>query len=102
MTVPAPEGEIVVRHCSVEVVRNGGWSWGPDPDRLVRRVVDALPGLLAERFADQITAGADVEITEPVRLDVSAPLADLLAWLSWRRCPVPSRNGLRSCPRWTV
>ena len=81
MTIPVSDGEIVVRHCSVRVVRHGGWSWGPDPDRLARRVLDALPGLLGERFADELAAGVDVDITEPVRLDVSVSLADLLAGL---------------------
>ncbi|MBE1493307.1 hypothetical protein H4696_000407 [Amycolatopsis lexingtonensis] len=64
-------GGITVHHCVVRVVRRGGWSWGPDPRGLVRRVLDALPELLAERFGDLVEGdGPDLEITEPVRLSV--------------------------------
>ena len=70
MTTPAAS-DITVDRCVVHVVRRGGWSWGPAPKDLVRQVVDALPGLLAERFAEHLAAdGADLEITEPVRITV--------------------------------
>ena len=72
--------DIVVRRCAVRVVRHGGWSWGPQPQRLVDQVLAALPGLIAERLGDLAPDGAaDVEITEPVRIAVSLTLADLLA-----------------------
>ncbi|GAB3158832.1 hypothetical protein GCM10027258_70920 [Amycolatopsis stemonae] len=64
-------GEITVHRCVVRVVRRGGWSWGPDPRGLVRRVLDALPDLLAAEFDEYVTGdGPDVEVTEPVRLSV--------------------------------
>ncbi len=74
-------GDIVIRRCAVRVVRHGGWSWGPQPRRLVDQVLGALPGLIAERLADLAPDGAseDIEITEPVRITVSLPLADLLS-----------------------
>ena len=58
-----------------------GWSWGPQPQHLVDQVLAALPSLIAERLADLAPDGAseDVEITEPVRITVSLPLADLLS-----------------------
>jgi hypothetical protein len=74
---PPREPAIVVRHCTVEVVRRGGWSWGPAPDRLPRQVLDALAELLTERFATELSGDRDVEITEPVRLEVQVPLATL-------------------------
>ncbi|WP_221352082.1 hypothetical protein [Streptomyces beigongshangae] len=73
MTAPGPRatGEIAVRHCTVTVVRSGGWSWGPDPRALVDQVVDALPEALRDHFAQQLAGdGPDVEITEPVTVTV--------------------------------
>ncbi|SNY37893.1 hypothetical protein [Paractinoplanes atraurantiacus] len=60
---------ITVQRCEVRVVRRGGWSWGPDPQGLVRQVLDSLPDLLTEHFGEALTGdGPDLEITEPVRL----------------------------------
>ena len=76
----ATPADIVVRRCAVRVVRHGGWSWGPQPQRLVDQALAALPSLIAARLGDLALDGApDVEITEPVRLVVSLTLADLLA-----------------------
>jgi hypothetical protein len=64
-------GDITVRRCLVRVVRHGGWSWGPDPQDLVRQVLAALPDLLAAQYDGLLTGeGPDIEITEPVRLSV--------------------------------
>ena len=61
--------EITVDRCTVRVIRHGGWSWGPDPQLLVRLVMEALPDLLAERFAEQLAGdGPDLEISEPITL----------------------------------
>lgn len=70
MTSPTAGG-ITVHRCVVRVVRQGGWSWGPDPRNLVQQVLDALPDLLAERFDEQLAGdGPDVEIREPVQVSV--------------------------------
>ena len=72
--------DIVVRRCAVRVVRHGGWSWGPQPRRLVDQVLAALPALIAARLGDLAQDGEpDVEITEPIRIAVSVRLPDLLA-----------------------
>ncbi|MFD5748767.1 hypothetical protein [Streptomyces sp. NPDC127033] len=64
-------GEITVHRCTVTVVRRDGWSWGPDPRGLVDEVIDSLPELLADHFADQLAGdGPDVEITEPMTVTV--------------------------------
>ncbi len=70
--------DVVVQRCGVEVVRRGGWSWGPDPDALVRRVLDALPALLSRELAG-LPDDDHIEITEPVVLDVRVRLPELLA-----------------------
>ncbi|MER6912553.1 hypothetical protein ABT354_12860 [Streptomyces sp. NPDC000594] len=55
------------------VVRRGGWSWGEDPQALVDRVIDALPELLAEHFAEVLAGdGPDVEVTGPLTVTVRA------------------------------
>lgn len=73
--------DITVHRCTVQVVRHGGWSWGPQPQRLVDQVLAALPGLIAEQLAKLAPDGAseDVEIFEPLQIAVSLPLADLLS-----------------------
>jgi hypothetical protein len=70
--------DVVVQRASVDVVRRGGWSWGSDPDALVRRVLDALSALLARELAG-LPDDTHVEITEPVVLDVRVRLSELLA-----------------------
>ena len=70
--------DVVVRRSTVEVVRCGGWSWGPDPDVLLRRVLDTLPALLARELAG-LPDEAHFEIAEPVVLDVRIRLSELLA-----------------------
>ncbi|WP_051807427.1 hypothetical protein [Actinoplanes subtropicus] len=67
------ETEIVVERCVMRIVRRGGWSWGPDPRALPARLAEALPGLLAGRFAAELAGAEDVDITEPVRVVVPVP-----------------------------
>ena len=39
--------DVVVRHCTIRVVRHGGWSWGPQPRVLLDHVLRQVPNLIA-------------------------------------------------------
>ncbi|MBP2330390.1 hypothetical protein JOF56_010775 [Kibdelosporangium banguiense] len=73
MSTPTAQSisEIIVQHCTVTVVRRGGWSWGPDPHALVQLILDGLPDLLESHFSAQLAADSpDLEIVEPVTITV--------------------------------
>jgi hypothetical protein len=38
---------LLIDRCTLRVIRRGGWSWGPDPKRLLEEAVGFLPDLLA-------------------------------------------------------
>lgn len=72
--------DVTIHRCVMRVVRRGGWSWGPEPKRLVADVVRALPALLAAELARILPEDAGGEVSAPVRLDVRIGLADLREW----------------------
>jgi len=72
--------EIVVHRCVVRIVRHGGWSWGPDPQGLVTGVLRALPEVIAERLRGVDPGAGDLGRAEPLRIEVSLRLGELLAW----------------------
>jgi len=70
--------DIVIRRCTLRVIRHGGWSWGADRRGLVDRVVGLVPELVAARLAELFGDDEEVEIAEPVRLRIAlgaAPFA---------------------------
>jgi hypothetical protein len=71
--------DIEVRSCVVRVVRRGAWSWGPDPPALLDDVLAAMPALIADALAEAVPAGADGEVSEPVRVSVPLRRMDLHA-----------------------
>jgi hypothetical protein len=71
--------DFFIERCTVRVVRRGGWSWGPDPARLLEAVKRALPGLIARQLEAGFPEGADLDLRQPLRVSVRAKLADLLA-----------------------
>jgi hypothetical protein len=64
--------ELVIRHCTMRVVRHGGWSWGGDRRALVDRMTKLAPGLIAARLAE-LFADQEGDIAEPVRLRIKLP-----------------------------
>ncbi|MFE2216591.1 hypothetical protein ACFW93_32210 [Streptomyces canus] len=92
--IPPPQVEIL--HCTLRVVRHGGWSWGLPPSEVARRATDLLPTLLARRLpgvleehglprVDAVNTGTGPdatefrEITEPVVVALRLSLTDLLS-----------------------
>ncbi len=72
--------EIVIHHCTVRVVRRGGWGWGESRSSLVQRVTRALPVLIARQLARIFTDDdEDRQITSPVRVAVGLTMAELQA-----------------------
>lgn len=61
-------GDVRIRHCTLRLIRRGGWSWGPHPHQLLEQAREAIPRLLEEalKFSESYTN--DVRIAQPVRL----------------------------------
>ncbi len=70
--------EVVIHRCTLRVVRQHGWSWGPAPDRLLKAAVAALPFLVARKLGDLFAEETEREITERVNLRVAVKLSELL------------------------
>lgn len=85
--------DVLVRHCTIRVVRRGGWSWGPQPrallDRVLRQVPDLIAGELDELFPD---AEVDREIAAPVRIAIPLSIAMLRA-ADDNSAPMPASPG---------
>jgi hypothetical protein len=72
--------EVLVRRCSVRIVRRSGWSWGPRPRALVDRALAALAYLIAEQLEAEAAASSarSVRIDVPVRVAAHVRLAELV------------------------
>ncbi len=69
---------IAIHRCVLRIRRIGGWSWGTDPDGLIRAATAALPRLIAERLrVDDAVAAGGGTIDAPVRLRVVASVEEL-------------------------
>lgn len=71
--------DVLIHHCTLRVVRRGGWSWGAEPRRLLDAVVRAFPRLLERRLTGLLPADADAELSAPVRLTLKLRLDEALA-----------------------
>src|SRR5687767_12967379 len=72
--------QVLVRQCSLRIVRRGGWSWGADASTLIRQAVRVLGEVVARQllsiFPDD---DADRRLDAPVRARVCLRLSELLA-----------------------
>jgi hypothetical protein len=85
--------DVVIRHCTFRVVRNGGWSWGGDQHGLVDRMTKVAPALIGAWLAGQFDEDDDREVAEPVRLRIKLPrgaLADAGAFEAALRLALPA------------
>ena len=71
--------EVLVRRCTLRLVRRGGWSWGAAPERLLSAAVAQLPRLVAERLALRWPEDLECEIVAPLRLALTLSSRELAA-----------------------
>jgi hypothetical protein len=70
--------DILIHRCMLRVVRRGGWSWGPDPKRLVQEVVRILPVLLAQKLAELLASREDAEFAAPLQVRLRLGMTELI------------------------
>jgi hypothetical protein len=70
--------DILIRRCTLRIVRHGGWTWGANRRALVEQATAALPRLIAERLAVLMPEG-DGEIEDPVRLRFALQAHELMS-----------------------
>jgi len=70
--------DVLIHRCTLRVVRRGGWSWGPDPKRLLQDVVRSFPELLARKLETLFPDEEDREFAAPIRLRIPIRMSDLL------------------------
>ena len=71
--------DVTINRCTLRIVRHGGWSWGPEPRRLLQSAIRALPDLLAPELSKLWTDDVDREIAAPVSITIFLQMHDLLA-----------------------
>lgn len=71
--------ELTILHCTLRIIRRGGWSWGPAPRALLDSVVRTLPALIARELERLFPGELDTEIATAVRIRVRCRLQELMA-----------------------
>ena len=69
--------DILIHRCTLRFVRREGWSWGPDPNALVREAVSALRALLEQSLAGMWADDVDGEIVAPLMIQLPVRLSEL-------------------------
>lgn len=88
--------DILIERCTLRVVRRGGWSWGADPRRLLRNVLDSVPALVASRLAELLAdVPGDGAITQPIQIRIPIRLDEIRAHSRLEAATVTG-----SPPRW--
>src|SRR5438132_865330 len=71
--------DVLIEHCTLRVIRHGGWRWGAEPQQIVAAATRVLPEILARHLGELWPEDAEGEITAPVQIAVQLPLAELAA-----------------------
>src|SRR5258708_38062366 len=74
--------DITIHHCTLRIVRHGGWSWGPEPRKLLQIAIKALPELLEAEIAKLWPDDVELEFAAPVSFSVPLRMAELMAAFS--------------------
>jgi len=70
--------DVLIRRCTIRLVRRGGWSWGAEPAKWLVAALQSLPAVVAERLEQRLgTETEDVEFSEPIVIRIPIRLADL-------------------------
>jgi hypothetical protein len=70
---------VVINRCTLRLVRRGGWSWGPEPRKLLQAALNLLPALLARELSMVWPDDAVRQITGPIRIRVPIQMSELIA-----------------------
>jgi hypothetical protein len=79
--------DVIIRRCTLRVVRRGGWSWGEDPYGFARAAVRALETLLARHLAEVWRDEPAEEILTNLKLTLCVRAVDLPGMLALDRAP---------------
>ncbi len=71
--------DLLIRRCTIKIVRHGGWAWGAAPRALLDRALKSLPELIGAEVERLWPEDEEREISAPVRLRIAASLAELRA-----------------------
>lgn len=73
--------DILIRRCTVRVVRRGGWSWGAEPGALLDAIRRWLPSLLAAELESALAGHKPQDIATPIQLRIPLSLSQLSAFV---------------------
>jgi hypothetical protein len=71
--------DVLIHRCTLRVARRGGWSWGPDPKRMLQEVVACFPALLARKLEQLFPKAEDREFSAPMQIRIPIRMSDLLS-----------------------